>query len=76
MPPIPPKGSVDARFASNRFVEIIPGNLNEPKEIPLSLQLGDEPIKLTWTMKEQTGLRYFLLEKEESKIVAKHHLTH
>ncbi len=74
LPPIPPPEAMDARFASNRFVEFIPNNLSEPMEIPVRLQANEQRLKLDWKMAELSGLRYFLVEKKGKEVVARHRL--
>ena len=74
MPPAGPAGSLDVRFGSNRFVELVPENLAEPQEIPISIETGGGPFTLTWKMKERAGMRYKLLEKKGERIIS-HQLT-
>jgi len=74
MPPLPPKGTLDIRFASNRFVEIFDGKQDEPQEIPLLIQSNGEALQLSWQLKEQKGFKYALLEREGTKIIAQHRL--
>ncbi|MBI3195511.1 MAG: T9SS type A sorting domain-containing protein, partial [Ignavibacteriae bacterium] len=74
LPPVPPSGSADVRFASNRFAELIPDALNEPKEFPLKIQSNGSPLKLSWTINEEKNIQYFFVEKTGKKVTAKHSL--
>jgi len=74
LPPVPPAGSTDVRFKSNKFVELIPDNIKEPIEIPLVVQSNEEPLKFSWEMKERNGLKYTLLEKKNGKVISQHRL--
>ncbi len=74
MPPIPPIGAFDVRFASGRSLEVVPQKLNEPREYPLSVQSNGMPLKLSWTMKEKAGLRYSFIEKQGTKVLSQHRL--
>ncbi len=75
LPPVPPVGSADVRFASNRFAELVPDELNTPKEFPLKVQSNGSPMKLSWTISEEKNVHYYLIEKTGKKITAKHRLS-
>jgi hypothetical protein len=45
MPPLPPPGSFDVRFASNRFAEIENGNL------PILISDASYPVSISWELK-------------------------
>ncbi len=75
LPPIPPAGALDARFASNRFAEFLPDKIDRPKEIPILIQGNGGPLELTWTMHGPALVKYTLLEKQEGKISARHRLS-
>ncbi|MBI4546641.1 MAG: T9SS type A sorting domain-containing protein [Ignavibacteriae bacterium] len=74
MPPMPPRGVLDVRFVSNRFVEIVNENTAEPQEFPLTIQSNGEPLTLSWNIKEQAGLKYVLVERDGKTITAQHRL--
>ncbi|HTK82876.1 MAG TPA: Ig-like domain repeat protein, partial [Bacteroidota bacterium] len=65
LPPVPPTGSFDARFASNRSLEVHGDNLEQPVEFPLAVQSPLEEIRLAWSMKDQNNLRYSLVQKTQ-----------
>jgi hypothetical protein len=71
MPPVAPKGAIDVRFASNQFAEFFS---SEKKEVPIAIQSNGTPLELSWTLKEQSGLSYILLEKKGEMVVAEHKL--
>ncbi|TAK61155.1 MAG: T9SS type A sorting domain-containing protein [Bacteroidetes bacterium] len=70
MPPAPPAGSTDIRFASNQFGELIPKELKEPKEFPILIQTQNASLKLSWNITQKTNLKYSFLEKTGKKITA------
>lgn len=74
MPPSPPKGGVDVRFATNSFVEMIDETIDEPKEIPLLIQSGGKALKLSWEIKEQSDVKYLLVERSDGKVSSQHRL--
>ncbi|HUL42807.1 MAG TPA: YCF48-related protein [Bacteroidota bacterium] len=46
LPPLPPEGSFDVRFSSNRLVEFLSSTTS--REIPISVHGGAFPLKITW----------------------------
>ena len=72
LPPVPPNGGIDARFLSNKFFQKIPKNVSGPVELPIYLQSDGMPLKLSWNMKSESGIKYTLLEKKGSQILASH----
>ncbi len=71
MPPVAPKGALDIRFASNQFAEFFS---DRKKEIPIRIQSNGGPLELSWTMNEQSGLSYLLVEKQGEKVSAEYKL--
>ncbi|MBI5216173.1 MAG: T9SS type A sorting domain-containing protein [Ignavibacteriae bacterium] len=67
MPPVPPTGSFDARFGSNRMVETHSSSLNSAVEYPLHIQSGNYPVTISWNMKSSSGVRYELIDKTSGK---------
>jgi hypothetical protein len=58
------------------FFQLIFGiDVGEPKEIPLHFQSNGHPLNLTWTMKNDRGVRYSLLDKKGTAVVAKLKMT-
>ena len=74
LPPVPPPGGFDARFASGRFVDPLSGETGQPREVPILLSGPNPSFKLTWTLREQQAPRYLLVEKKEGKIIKRHTL--
>jgi hypothetical protein len=57
LPPLPPAGSFDVRFKSNRFVEhFSPGK--EGSHLGISLQAIQGPIKFSWAISGESGSIY------------------
>ena len=50
MPPVPPAGGFDARFASNNRVEFYPQDLKRAVNIPIALQISKSPVTVRWTV--------------------------
>jgi hypothetical protein len=48
LPPLPPKGSFDARFASGRFVALAPRTAHRETELPISVQATAYPLTVSW----------------------------
>ncbi|MBI5217064.1 MAG: T9SS type A sorting domain-containing protein [Ignavibacteriae bacterium] len=74
LPPVPPVGAFDIRFASNRLVEILPSRIQEPVELPVRFQTNNLPITVTMSLKHQDEVKYSLVEREGKKMVAFHKL--
>ncbi|MBI5216489.1 MAG: hypothetical protein HY960_12130 [Ignavibacteriae bacterium] len=51
LPPLPPSGIFDARFASNKFVEF--GENGKSREIPIRISSAEYPLTISWEVKEQ-----------------------
>lgn len=75
LPPVPSAGALDVRFATNRSVEIIPERIAAPIELPLKIQGNGDPLTLKWDMRDNSGLKYTLLEKKGSRISARHKMS-
>ncbi|MBI1807708.1 MAG: T9SS type A sorting domain-containing protein [Ignavibacteria bacterium] len=50
LPPVPPPGIFDARFASQRIAEVYPAVLTQPKRFSIVLSSAVFPIHLSWEM--------------------------
>jgi hypothetical protein len=55
LPPLPPEGGFDARFASNRALEIVRGG--ETKEFPVALTTDEYPVTVRWQTQSDGGTR-------------------
>jgi hypothetical protein len=72
LPPVPPEDAYDVRFSSNRSVAIF-GDQNS--EVPLLIQNGEGAVKLTWTLRENAGAKFVLVEKQNNAILKSTPLT-
>src|SRR5262249_44146641 len=53
LPPVPPPGSLDARFSSGRMVEFITG---KTARLPIRITAGSYPVLLSWKL-NQPGIQ-------------------
>ncbi|MBI3189362.1 MAG: T9SS type A sorting domain-containing protein [Ignavibacteriales bacterium] len=67
MPPVPPSGSFDARFGSNRMVETHSAKLNDVVEYAIKIQSENYPVSISWNVKNSNGVRYELVDKASGK---------
>jgi len=63
LPPLPPPGAFDARFASNRMLEVIPKNLQTESKYPLLISNPPEKINFAWDVENDENFSYILGEK-------------
>jgi hypothetical protein len=49
LPPVPPLGVFDVRFASQRMLEIVEGD--KSKEFPIKISSAEYPVTISWEMK-------------------------
>ncbi len=68
LPPGPPDGSFDVRFASNRMVEIYPGVLDPSRsyEYPITINASDHPLTVRWEDAPETREQVTLMLKSQS----------
>jgi hypothetical protein len=66
LPPVPPPGSFDARFASQRYVEILSPTQSESEAI-ITFQSSSYPVTLEWNIHHDQQGRYELLSDKNSK---------
>ncbi|GEM_PF-3877077 len=62
LPPLPPKGMFDARYASQRFFESVSGKQSE--EYPIILQSPRTPITIAWEISESASAWELLTSSE------------
>jgi hypothetical protein len=67
MPPFGPEGSFDVRFASQRYVEVIPSTIEKISEYPINIHASAYPVTLAWKMKETNTHTYILRNGINSK---------
>ena len=70
MPPLPPEGAFDARFASQRMVELHPKTLENDMEYSLLIAPGFNKIFFAWSVENDENFSYILIEKSNNKEVA------
>jgi len=59
LPPLPPEGSFDVRFASNRLYELYPAKLQSTAEYPIEIQ-SLSPVTVSWHIGESDGMKFAL----------------
>lgn len=74
MPPLPPMGSFDVRFASNRMLELYPAGAGHGGEFVMEVEGGHLPIVLSATIGESRGKRFFVDVSGSGKPVVAHEL--
>jgi hypothetical protein len=71
LPPLPPEGVTDVRFASGRFVELLEGENTQDRRIPISIQGNNIALQLSWDIKQQSTHSFNLVERNGERIVSK-----
>jgi len=67
LPPMPPAGGFDARFATSRYMEFFDGN--KTKEIPLSISTSSYPVTITWKLNhENEYAASLIIDGKETKL--------
>jgi hypothetical protein len=70
MPPLPPEGGFDARFASQRMIEMHPKTLEIDMEYSLLIAPGFNKIFFAWSVENDENFSYILIEKSNNKEIA------
>jgi hypothetical protein len=73
MPPLPPEGSFDARFLTQRMLEIIPSDVGNGARYPILLHNPLFPLLISCDIQDAHGKR-FVLEEIRSQTIAASHL--
>ncbi len=73
MPPIPPKGIFDARYISNRIVEL--SDNEKTKEIPITISSAQYPITLSWKNKQTNSFASLIVGGNKTSVVANGKIT-
>lgn len=73
MPPLPPEGSFDARFLSQRILEAIPPDVGNGVRYPILLHNPVFPLLISCDIQDVHGKR-FILEEVRSQTIAASHL--
>ncbi len=72
MPPLPPEGSFDARFFSQRMLEAIPSDVGNGVRYPIVLHNPVFPLLISCNLQNTHGKRFILEEVRSQTIVASH----
>jgi len=65
LPPIPPAGVFDARFASNRLLELFPAKLDGTREFSVAIR-SSSPVAVTWHVAPARGVRFSLRAADDA----------
>ncbi len=68
LPPVPPAGAFDVRFASGNMTELLPTDLRLPHSYPLSLQLPSRSVTVDWST--PTDRRFRLVNERGTTIAS------
>ena len=66
LPPVPPDGNPDVRFASQRTAEFIPEHLQSKTDIPIELHSLNYPLTVEWTILKNAHDQFHLQETGNS----------
>jgi carboxypeptidase T len=66
LPPIPPTGSFDVRFSSNKFVENF-SSYNQTEQKKIFIQASAFPVSIRWDIANSSGYNYYLSGKDGSR---------
>ncbi len=65
MPPLPPAGAFDARYASGRILEAYPTDIREDRTYPISVQSPVYPLTVSYDLKTDGGKGFYLDESHD-----------
>jgi len=69
MPPRPPQGVFDARFSSNRILELYPDNISSPQELHVIIQSAVYPLSVGWQMADGLAQKVVLTDEVGGKLL-------
>ncbi len=69
LPPVPPDGNPDVRFASQRTAEFIPDHLQSKTNIPIELHSLNYPLTVEWTILKNAHDQFHLQDAEKRPAV-------
>jgi len=72
MPPLPPEGIFDARFAGGRMIETYPPQNAGSLQYPVKLQSPAYPLIISYSLNEVSGNGFTLEEKRQGRTIAVH----
>jgi hypothetical protein len=61
LPPVPPQGAFDARFASQKYAQVLPSDLRTLTDYPVHIQAGAYPVTVEWVTDAQSHLHYAIV---------------
>jgi len=64
LPPVPPQGVFDARFASNKFIEVTQSG--SVSELPLKISAVNYPVKLSWNVQSTASTQLLIDGKTQT----------
>ncbi len=64
LPPLPPEGGFDVRFASGRLAELFAGKEQKNAEYPISIQSSLYPLKIDWAIETEDVNKYTLVSSD------------
>lgn len=70
MPPVPPIGVFDARFASQRMVEEYPAKLDRQREYRINVRGAAAPLSVRWSRRDNDELEYVIKNARTGKELA------
>ncbi|HUL43884.1 MAG TPA: T9SS type A sorting domain-containing protein [Bacteroidota bacterium] len=68
LPPKPPAGGFDVRFASQQMMETFESSSSEPAEYPLEIQSAQYPLTVTYSIKTLEGMALTLDENASGEV--------
>ena len=69
LPPVPPQGLFDARFASQRYAEAFPAAIEKSQKYPIAIQATDYPVTVRWHIADDTKNAYSITDEMNGKLV-------
>jgi hypothetical protein len=75
LPPSPPDGGFDARFASQSLVAFHSANPKNPANFPILVSTSSARIKISWHVDNEKKFTYIILENRGDKEVGEMHLA-
>jgi hypothetical protein len=67
LPPVPPVGAFDARFGTDRLIELFDKNMIATEELPIRIQAEKYPLKLEWNITSTKLHKYALAFAGQTK---------
>src|ERR1051325_7665775 len=68
LPPVPPPGAFDVRFASQGSAARIGPDSGSESELPIQLQSSDSLLSVSYSIAEEEGVGYMLVERKNNAV--------